>query len=95
MTLARKHGLNRTASALGLKYYSLKKRVEATVGDLSKGKEAPCEFVEFLAGPMAARSCECMIELDDGRGATVRIHVKGVRMADLASFVSVWRSGRA
>ena len=95
MTLARKHGLNRTASALGLKYYSLKKRVEATVGDLSKGEEAPCEFVELLPSPMAARSCECMIELDDGRGATVRIHVKGVRMADLASFVSAWRSTRA
>jgi hypothetical protein len=95
MTLARKHGLNRTASALGLKYYSLKKRMEAAVGDLSKGEEARCEFVEFLADPMDARSCECTIELDDGSGTTVRIRVKGVRMADLASFVSAWRSTRA
>ena len=95
MTLARKHGLNRTASALGLKYYSLKKRMEAQVVEPSKGEEAACEFVEFLTGPVAARSCECMIELDDGSGATVRIHVKGVRMADLASFASAWRSTRA
>jgi hypothetical protein len=94
VTLARRHGLNRTASALGLKYYSLKKRMEAMVGDLPKAGEAPCEFVEFLAGPMAAGSCECTIELDDGTDATVRIHVKGVRMEDLASFASAWRSGR-
>jgi len=35
VVLARKHGLNKTASALGLKYYSLKKRIEAT--DFRKG----------------------------------------------------------
>jgi len=92
--LARRHGLNRTASALGLKHDSLKKRIEAMVGDLPKVEEAPCEFVEFLAGPMAPGSCECTIELDDGSGATARIHVKGVRMVDLASFASAWRSAR-
>jgi len=93
--LARRHGLNRTATALGLKYDSLKKRVETRGVEPSKAKETPCEFVEFLAGPMDARSCECTIELDDGSGTTVRIRVKGVRMADLASFASAWRSGRA
>jgi len=93
--LARRHGLNRTATALGLKYDSLKKRVETRVVEPSKAQEAPCEFVEFLAGPMDARSCECTIELDDGSGTIVRIHVQGVRMADLVSFASAWRSGRA
>jgi hypothetical protein len=93
--LARQHGLNKTASALGLKYESLKKRIEAPVVDLSKGEAAPCEFVEFLAGPRAACSCECTIELDDASGTTVRMHVKGVRMADLASFASALRSRRA
>jgi hypothetical protein len=95
VTLARRHGLNKTASALGLKYYSLKKRMETAVGDSSTGEEASCEFVEFLARPMAARSCECMIELDDGSGTTVRIHVKGVGMTELASFASALRSIRA
>ena len=93
--LARQHGLNKTARALGLKYDSLKKRIEARVADLSQAEEAPCEFVEFLASPMAARSCECTIELDAVSGTTVRIHVKGVRMADLASFASALRSPRA
>jgi hypothetical protein len=69
--------------------------METAVGDSSTGEEASCEFVEFLARPMAARSCECMIELDDGSGTTVRIHVKGVGMTELASFASALRSIRA
>jgi hypothetical protein len=80
---------------LGLKYESLKKRFEAPVVDLSKAEEAPCQFVEFLAGPMATRSCECTIELDDGSGTIVRIHVQGACMADLATFASALRSRRA
>jgi len=95
VALAREHGLNKTASALSLKYYSLKKRMEAAVGDSSTGQEVSCEFVEFLASPMAVRSCECTIELDAGNGTAVRIHVKGVCMADLASFVSALRGPRA
>ena len=94
IVLARRHGLNRTATALGLKYESLKKRMEATVEDFSKAHETPREFVELLAGPMTTGSCECTMELDDGSGVTVRIQVKGVRMADLASFAAAWRSGR-
>jgi hypothetical protein len=95
MTLARKHGLNRTASALGLKYYSLKKRVEAKAPGVSKAEKIPCEFVELLPRPMTASSVECTIELQDESGAMVRMHVKGARMADLASFASAWWSTRA
>lgn len=91
-TLAHQHGLNKTAGALGLNYYSLKKRMAEPIGEVSEHEETSCEFVEFLAGPVATGSCECTIELDDGCGATVRIHVKGIRMADLASFASAWRS---
>ena len=95
VTLARRHGLNKTASALGLKYYSLKKRIEAKATGLSKSEEIPCEFVELLPSPMTVPSIECTIELDDGCGATVRMHVKGIRMVDLASFASAWRSARS
>ncbi len=94
VTLARRHGLNRTADALGLKYYSLKKRIEAPVGGVSKAQEVPGEFVEFLPSPTAASGLACTIELDDGRGTTVRMHVKGIGMADLASFASAIRNGR-
>ena len=84
-TLARKHGLNKTAGALGLKYYSLKKRMEAKAPGVSKAEKIPCEFVELLPSPMTTASFDCTIEVQDGSGTTVRIRVKGVRMAELAS----------
>ena len=65
VTLARKHGVNRTAGALGLKYYSLKKRVHAPVVGVAKAQEVPCEFVEVLPSPIAASSLACTIELDE------------------------------
>jgi hypothetical protein len=40
--LARKHGLNRTKSALGLDYYSLKRRVEKSggqAGDINRAED--------------------------------------------------------
>jgi len=92
--LARKHGLNKTARALGLKYYSLKKRMEAKAARLSKSEKGPCEFVELLPSPMTAPSLECTIEWQDGSGTTVRMHVKGARMADLVSFASAFGSRR-
>lgn len=95
VALAKEHGLNKTARALGLKYYSLKKHLEATATDESKPAEARREFMELLPTPVASPSIECTIELEDGSGATMRMHVKGARMADLASFACVFRSGRS
>ena len=95
VTLARRHGLNKTASALGLKYYSLKSRMETNATVVSKSEKVAGQFVELVPGPMTAPSLECTIELQDGNGTMVRMHVKGARMADLASFASALPSRRA
>ena len=96
VALAHKHGLNKTARALGLKYYSLKKHLEATATDESKPAETRCEFLELLPSPpVTTPSIECTIELEDGSGTTMRMHVKGARMADLASFAYGFRGSRA
>jgi hypothetical protein len=95
VALAGKHGRNKTASALGLKYHSLKKRIEATATGVSKSEKARSEFMELLPSSMAIPSIECTIELEDGGGTTVRMHVKGARIADLVSFACGFRSGRA
>ena len=95
VALARRHGLNKTASALGLKYDSLKRRMETNATVVSKSKKGAGQFVELVPGPMTAPSLECTIELQDGNGTMVRMHVKGARMADLASFASALRSARA
>lgn len=92
--LAHKHGLNKTARALGLKYDSLKKHLQATATDESKPGQGRCEFLELLPSPVTTPSIECTIELEDEGGTTMRMHVRGARMADLASFARGFRSSR-
>jgi hypothetical protein len=94
VALVRTHGLNKTARALGLKYESLKKHLQATATDPSEPGGTQCEFLELLPSPVTSPSIECTIELEDGDGTTVRMHVRGARMADLASFARGFRSSR-
>ena len=79
--LADAHGLHRTASVLGLDYYSLKKRVEPAN---SHARSASTAFVELSPPPLAA-SGECVIELADGAGTSLRVHLKGYEAPDLVA----------
>ena len=85
--LAGTHGLARTVSVLKLDYYALKKRLEQAHGD---GNEAT--FIEVASAPLAA-SGECVIELEDGAGARMRVTVKGHAVPDLSALVGgFWNS---
>ena len=76
--LARKHGLSRTATALGLDYYSLKQHVAAAA---PQPPEPGPAFVE-LPAPLVA-SKQAHFELDNGAGATLRVQLSGYDAADL------------
>lgn len=93
--LAREHGLNKTAGALGLEYYSLKKHVNEMACDQVIPAKAEPDFVELLGGAMTPGSMECTIEWADGSGSTVRMHIKGAGLSDLASVAGVFRGGQA
>jgi hypothetical protein len=80
------HGVHRTASVLGLDYYSLKKRVEATQGQQDPTGSA---FIELPPAVTAGR--ECVLEFEDGAGVSMRVHLRGYDAADL---VAVGRSFR-
>lgn len=86
--LARAQGLNRTARALRLDYYDLKKRLECAAG-AACARHAQPTFVELMA-PRAAGACECILELENARGAKMRIALKGSDSADLAQLSSVF-----
>src|SRR5262245_447870 len=75
--LASKHGVSRTASALGLDYYSLKKQAEAAAP-----QPPPCgpAFVE-LPPPVVGK--QALFELDNGAGATMRVQLLGYDAADV------------
>ena len=79
--LADGHGLNRTASILGLDYYSLKKRLEARHSDSTSVSPA---FLELSSLSVAAPR-ECVIEFEDGLGASIRVHLRGCDVPDLVA----------
>ena len=84
--LAKEYGVSLTAKTLRVDYYRLKKRVEEKA---ASSTDASCEggtatFLELTA-PVASRSGECILELEDGYGAKMRVHLKGVDAPDLAA----------
>ena len=78
--VARRDGVNQTATVLHLDGGKLKRRMMA-IGSAAGETEAPA-FVEMMM-PHAAVPPECMIELE-GRKGKLRIHCKGTTMEDLA-----------
>ncbi len=87
--LADVHGLNRTASALRLDYYTLKRRVESKN---SHTRSATPAFVEFSPPPVVAPR-ECVIDLEDHSGATMRVHLRGCEVPDLVALGRSFWSG--
>ncbi len=76
--LASQHGVSRTATALGLDYYSLKKQAEAAAP-----QPPPCcpAFVELPAPVVVGQ--QALFELDNGAGATMRVQLLGYDAADV------------
>ena len=89
--LASAHGINRTARALRLDYYSLKERAAATT---RSGMRTP-EFVELLPGGLSAPRPECLIEVEEPGGAKLRIHLQGGAFPDVAALTRGFREGGA
>ncbi len=86
--LAKAHGVSRTSAALGLDYYSLKKRTESPGTPRQSGGPA---FVEFTSPAMVAK--QCRFELDNGAGATMRVQLVGYDSADVEALSrSFWNA---
>ncbi len=95
VALAQEHGLNKTAGALGLKYYSLKKHLDQTIADDSTSAKTEPDFIELVGGVMTSGSVECMIEWIDSSNVTMRMHIKGAGLSELTSLARVFRSSQA
>jgi hypothetical protein len=85
--LVKIHGVNRTARALGVDYYNLKKRAEAAAAS-----EPPARgpgFVELPAPAMIGK--QCLFELSNAAGATLRVQLLGYDTADVETLArAVW-----
>lgn len=86
---ARAAGVHATARRLRLNYYSLKQHVEG-VGAV----RAVPGFVEVVTSTLPpAGGGECVIDLADARGTTMRIALKSPALPDLAALSQgLWRA---
>jgi len=85
--LANLHGINRTATALGLDYYRLKKQMGTAAGQPRQGDPA---FVE-LPSPVVVGK-QCLLELDSGSGATKRLQLLGYDATEIESLARAFWS---
>jgi len=93
--LATRYGIHRTAKALRVDYYALKKRVDGAPAATASKTPAEVAGAQFLELPATARvGCgECTLELEDAGGAKLRVHMKGFETPDLAALSrSFWQS---
>ena len=94
--LAADFGISRTATALRLNYYDLKKHVESKAPPsrpASAAKHTPA-FLEWPASALPTPP-ECVIELENTAGSKMRIHLKGHHDPDLVTLSgSFWNMAR-
>jgi hypothetical protein len=91
--LVGKHGACRVAAELHLDYAVLKRRAGLS-GDKVRVQEAP-RFVELFAPagsatPAGALQPQCVIELDNARGARMRVELSGEGMSGLSALCSAF-----
>ena len=94
VSVAQGHGVYRVAVELHLDYAVLKRRVERAGGMSPRGEVAP-RFVELFAPaapatPAAAGRHECVVELENARGAKMRVELNGQGLAGLAGLCSAF-----
>ncbi len=83
--LAGRYGVSRTARALRLRYYDLKRRLEAEpAGVTPAARVTPtgAAFVE-VASSSSRSTSECVVELEAACGTKLRVHMKGADAPDL------------
>lgn len=86
--LAKVHGFSRTATVLGVDYYSLRKRTGAATAQ--RQLNAPA-FVEWPSPILIGK--ECRFQLDNGAGATMRVQLTGYDAAEIQALArSFWNT---
>jgi hypothetical protein len=86
--LAKRHGVSRTATVLGVDYYSLQRRIGTAAAQAPSSHPA---FVELPSPVQVGR--ECRLEFDNGAGATMRVHLVGYEAADVEALSrSFWNA---
>jgi hypothetical protein len=91
--LARVHGVQRIAHKLRVDPAGLTRRLDRA-GNTTQEVKAEPRFVELLMPAAAAsvRVCECVVELANERGASMRVELNGAGLAGLPSLCAAFWS---
>jgi hypothetical protein len=91
--MAKEHGLHRIAHELRVDHYGLKRRLERA-GGVARGGRLDTQFVDLFAAPAAtaAGMRECVVELENARGAKMRVELNDNGLAGLAGLCSAFWS---
>jgi hypothetical protein len=98
--LAEAHGINQTALALRLNYNALKQRVNAADSAINRHRSRKSPFqasrhprsATFVELPPSAAFSICTLELENARGAKLKIQLPRLETADLLALSrSLWR----
>ena len=94
INLCQEHPISKVSSTLRLNYAELKYRVHV----FSVSHPAPCitesNFIELDLSPSKMAS-ECMVEMSDQKGGTMRMHFKGEAGLDLLELSKAFWSRRS
>ncbi len=89
---AEEYGVSKTAQALGLDYYGLKKRVESP-DEISESE--PAAEREFLEIPLFASAADCVLEMVDAEGTRLRVELRGSAAAHCQTLAqALWSVAR-
>lgn len=93
--MAKQHGVHRVARELRLDYNGLKNRV-GPVGPARGAAKIDAQFVELFGAPAStvAPVCECAVELENARGAKMRVQLNGHGLAGLERLCSAFWGAR-
>lgn len=93
--LARSHGVNPTAKALGLDYYSLKRRLddsESTNDSQAGRRDHRDTFVEIPSAPEIARSPACTFIVEKPDGMKLRVEFAAPGGSDIEALARTFLS---
>ena len=92
-SLSKQLSIQQVSKALGLNYGALKKRVYPQ--DQPVDKHTPATFIELGFEQQPAPIAECIVEMQDGCGAKMRMHFVGKTDLDLIALGrAFWTKGR-
>jgi hypothetical protein len=92
--LADCYGVNPTARALGVDYYTLKGRREGSSGKAPKEAKTSAGFVELLPTPLAP-STGCVVEFADPSGAAMKVQLPTGQLPDIVALGRLFLERRA